>query len=158
MHDEMKDTDCDIAKKLLLPDTHPKYQEATGQLNTLSQILCTHIISNSIIDKESSPICYSILQANIYCKCGFDVLVTIIFGVSPQLGRKHKNAQILVIKFTIYSGEKLSNFCHRALNTQATIQLMQDKTGQSNKFVSKYIELLNTQPDLQIHMVQYNKD
>eukprot|EP00957_Ditylum_brightwellii_P132453 10100606-Ditylum_brightwellii.AAC.1 len=70
MFGEMKDTEYDIAKTLLPPDTHPKYQEATGQLNTLSQTLCTHLISNNIINKESPPICYNILQANRYCKCG----------------------------------------------------------------------------------------
>eukprot|EP00957_Ditylum_brightwellii_P182073 13871952-Ditylum_brightwellii.AAC.1 len=66
MYDEMKDIGYDIANTLLPPEIHTKYQEATGQLNNLSQILCTHLISNNIIDKESSPIYYNTLQANRY--------------------------------------------------------------------------------------------
>eukprot|EP00957_Ditylum_brightwellii_P096356 7338867-Ditylum_brightwellii.AAC.1 len=62
MYDEMQESDYDIAKTPLPPETHPNCQEATGQLNNLSQILCTHLISNNIIDKESSPTCYNTLQ------------------------------------------------------------------------------------------------
>eukprot|EP00957_Ditylum_brightwellii_P104482 7959993-Ditylum_brightwellii.AAC.1 len=64
MYDEMQDSDYDVAKTLLPPEAYPKYQEAIGQLNNLSQILCTHLISNNVIDKESSPACYNILKAN----------------------------------------------------------------------------------------------
>eukprot|EP00957_Ditylum_brightwellii_P029621 2238195-Ditylum_brightwellii.AAC.2 len=157
MYDEMQDSNYDVAKTLLPPEIHPKYQKATDQLNNLSQILLTHLIYNNAIDMESSPMCYNILQANRHCQCGFDLLITLIFGVSHQLGRQHDDAQMLVNKFSIKSGEQLSNFHHRALNTQETIHLMQDQTGQSKKIIGKYIEHLNTQQGLQIHMVRYNK-
>ena len=97
-------------------------------------------------------------MANRMCKNGFDLLIAIIYGRSPQLGGKHDDAQSIVMAFNVHSGELLSEFHHQALETASIINLMQDKTGQANKLIGKYLSILTTQPEVKPHVLQYIRD
>ena len=69
----------------------------------------------------------------------FDILIAVIFAMSPQLGVLGPKAQYLLISFFIGEVETLPLFHLRYLQIISVIFLSQDKTGQINNLTGKYI-------------------
>ena len=61
---------------------------------------------------------------------GFDILVEVIFSISPQLGGIGLKAQDLVTPFQLLEGEYLPDFHIQDLRERIEIYLLDDKTVQ----------------------------
>ena len=70
---------------------------------------------------------------------GFDLIIDVLFTMSPQLGVLVPNSQDLVISFCLGKEETLPQSHLRALQIRSEIFMFQDKTGK------------NQQPHRQIH-------
>ena len=147
-----------LAGFVLPPKLNPRYQQACSIYEMMANTLRNHLVAANTIDKTVAPESYNILMANRMCRNGFDLLVAIIYGRSPQLGGKHDDAQSIVVAFNAKSGELLSEFHQRALETASILALMQDKTGQAYKLIGKYLLILSKQPDIKPHVLQYLRD
>ena len=74
---------------------------------------------------------------------GFEMLYKIVLSFSPQLGgNKCKDSQEMVASLAIEDGKDITTFHHRATLIDHELRLAQDKTGQRNRLLGKYIELL----------------
>ena len=78
--------------------------------------------------------------------------------MSTQLGVIGSKAQDLVISFFIGEVETLPQFHLRALHIRSEIFLFQDKTGQINNLIGKYIMELSKLKHLQRYMNYYELD
>ena len=63
---------------------------------------------------------------------GFDLLVSVLFVMSPQLRGLGSKDQYLMISFRLGEGENLSQFHLRALQVRSKLLQLQDKSGQIN--------------------------
>ena len=61
----------------------------------------------------------------------FDLLIDVVFAMSPQLGVLGPKAQDVVISFFLGEEETLPDFHLRALKIRIELYFMQDQTGQS---------------------------
>ena len=68
---------------------------------------------------------------------GFEILITVVFVMSPQLGVLGPKAQDLLIPFRIGEGEPLSDFHLIALAIINELVLMRDQTGQVKNLTGK---------------------
>ena len=66
-----------------------------------------------------------------FFKCGFDLFITIVQTLSPQLGGVFCDLQDYVKSLKINDGEPVMEFYLRALQMSQEITLQQDKTGQN---------------------------
>ena len=69
----------------------------------------------------------------------FDLLIAVVFGMSPQLGGLGPKSQDLVILFFIGEGENPHQLNLRALHIRSENFLLQYKTRQINNLTGKYI-------------------
>ena len=70
---------------------------------------------------------------------GFEILIAVVFSMSPQLGVLGPKAQDLVIPLCLGEGEYLPDFHFRALTIRIETVLMRYQTVQINKITGKYI-------------------
>ena len=63
----------------------------------------------------------------------FELLVAVVFYMSPQLGGIGPKAQDLVILFRFGEGKSLQSFHLKNIQAQSEIYLLNDETGQTNK-------------------------
>ena len=68
----------------------------------------------------------------------FDILVSIFFSMSHQLGSIGTKAQNLVAPFQLTEGESLPNFHLQYLQVRIKNYILNDKAGQKT-FTGKYI-------------------
>ena len=80
---------------------------------------------------------------------GFDLLIAVVFAMSPQLGLLGPKAQDLVISFRLGEGETLAQLHLRYIQIRDEIFLLQDKPGQTNNPTGKYIRELSKLKHLQ---------
>ena len=75
-------------------------------------------------------------------KCGSKLLFVIIKGLSPHLGSEFRDLQHYVSSLKINDGEPVFEFYLRALKMSQEISLQQDKTGQHNRLIRRFISFL----------------
>ena len=75
----------------------------------------------------------------MHCDNGFELLIVVVFVMSPQLGGIWSKAQDLVITFFLGEGEPLPDFHLRALTIRIKLELIRYQTGQINNITGKYI-------------------
>lgn len=90
---------------------------------------------------------------------GFLLPKDIVFGLSAQLGGSSSDPQYLVDTFKQHDGEVVSDFHMRVLEVNSVIELQKDQTGQSNRLIGKYIEILyNVNTMFQITLHRYYQE
>ena len=67
----------------------------------------------------------------------FDLIITVVFAMSPHIGGLGPKTKDLVIPFRLYEVETLPQFYLRALHIRSDFLLLQDKTGQTNNLTDK---------------------
>ena len=67
----------------------------------------------------------------------FEILIAVVFAMSPQLGGLGTKAQDLVIPFRLDEGENLPYFQNRALEIRNELILIKYQKGQINKLTGK---------------------
>ena len=133
----------DIKSKLPAGDTSvPQYRQCAKAYENFSYILKEVLINPIVIKQTTSPKAYSILQANRLLVDGFQILQKIVFILSPQLGGKGPDPQKLVHTINYMTRDSLSDFHLRVMEVYNSIKLQDDQTGQTNRLVGKYVELL----------------
>ena len=117
--------------------------------------LRVHLVKDATISSSKAPKSHVKLVIYMNHYNGFDLLVAVVFSVSPQLGMLWPKAQDLVISFRHGEGETLPQFHLRALQIRSEIFLFQDKTGQINNLTGKYIIKLSKWKHLQRYMTPF---
>ena len=70
---------------------------------------------------------------------GFELLIDVVFAMSPQLGGLGPKYQDLTIPFRLGEGEPLSYFHLKALEIRSELVFIIDQTGQVDNLTGKYI-------------------
>ena len=70
---------------------------------------------------------------------GFDLLIAVVFAMSPQLGGLGPKYQYLVISLFLGEEENILQFHIRALHIRSETFLLQEKTGKINNLTGEYI-------------------
>ena len=110
---------------------------------SLSNTLYHHIVKPDIIDENKSKIEYeSIKFYKGSIKDGFNLLFIIIKNLSPQIGGKGDDPIKLVENFKMEQGDSLLSFYTRYMKINNNIELQKDSTGQKNRLVGKFIEII----------------
>ena len=137
----------------LIPNTNctgSNMNQAKNIYDQLSSIMKTKLL-NGIIDKDKAPGAYQLLQRYRTLDDGFMILTRIIFGLSSQLGGISEDPQELVGNFKIIDNEHLTDFYFRAIQAQNIINLQNDKTGQKQRLIGIFTQLLyNSKPDYRL--------
>ena len=82
----------------------------------------------------------------------FDLLISVVFAMSPQIGVLEPKSQDLVISFCLGEGENIPQFHLRALQIRSEIFLLQDQTGKINNLTGKYIMEISKLKHIQRYM------
>ena len=69
----------------------------------------------------------------------FDILISVVFVISPQIGGLGPKTQDIVILFRLCKEETLPDFYLEALTIRSELDLMQYQRGQINNLIGKYI-------------------
>ena len=69
----------------------------------------------------------------------FDLLVTVFFAMSPQIGLIGPKYQGLVISFCLGKGETIPQSHLRYIQARSKIFMLNDETGQIKNLTGKYI-------------------
>ena len=112
---KLKAENYNIAKLLLSPDTNSKYVTAKENFEAFSRVLRVHLVKDTTILSSKAPKSHVKIVTHIHYDNGFELLISIVFTMSPQLGRLVTKAQYLVIPFHLGEVEPLSGFHLRAL-------------------------------------------
>ena len=140
------------SKTILVPaSTDARYQSCEQAYNHFARTLHSKMTDSSTINKDQSPRAYNELQANRVNNTGFELLCNIIFSLSPHLGGMSTPSETLVSSLQIINGENYSDFHCRATIIHNEILLQQNKTGQTNELIGKYIYLLYNLKDPIFH-------
>ena len=67
-----------------------------------------------------------------------DLIIAVVFTMSPQLGGLGPKSQYLVISHRLSEGETLQKFHLRVLQAQSKFILSKYETGQINNLTGKY--------------------
>ena len=95
---KLKEEHYNISKFLLPLDTHYKYTTAK-QYEAFSRELRVHLFEYTTISSSKSPKSRVKLVTYMYCDNGFELLIVVVFFISPQLGGLVPKSQDLVIPF-----------------------------------------------------------
>ena len=82
----------------------------------------------------------------------FELIIAVVFSMSPLLGGLGPKYQDLVIYCHLGEGKKLPQFHLRALHARSENFLLQNKTGKINNFTGKYTMELSKLKHLQRYM------
>ena len=96
-----------ISKFLLPPDTHSKFATAKENFEELSIALRVHLVKYTTISSSKEPKSHVKLVTYMNNDNQFDLLIDVVFSMSPQLRVIEPKAQDLVIPFCIIEGETL---------------------------------------------------
>ena len=80
---------------------------------------------------------------------GFDLLIIVVFYMSPELVRLGPKAQDLVIYFPLVKGDNIPQFHLRYLQARSELFLLKDTTGQMNNLTGKDVTELSKLKHLQ---------
>ena len=86
------------------------------------------VLNINTISSSKSPKLHVKIITCMNNENGFDLLITVVFSVSPQLIVLRPKFQYLVISFLLGEGETLPQFHLRALHIRSEIFLLQDET------------------------------
>lgn len=131
--------------KLLLipPQGHPYCDEIALAYNQFSRVLRDFLFNPSTIKQIESPNVYRTLLSNKLERDGFHLLWLIISKNSPQLGGHDRDLQEFVKTLEVHDGEDVTEFYERALIMSNEINLQEDKTGQHNRLIYRFVTLLS---------------
>ena len=88
----------------------------------------------------------------------FDLLIAVVFNMSPQLGVLGPKDQYLGISFCLGELEALPKFHLKALQIRSKIFLSQDQTGQINNLIGKYIMEMSKLKHVQRYVTTFELD
>ena len=88
----------------------------------------------------------------------FELLIDVVFSMSPQLGGYGTKTQELVISFSLGKGETFPKFHLRALQVRGENFLLKDETGKIGKLTGKYIMELSKVKHIQFGMTTFELD
>ena len=86
---------------------------------------------------------------------GFELLIAVVFSISPQLGVLGPKGQDLVIPLCLGEGEYLPYFHLKALTIRSEIVLTRYQTVQINNLTVKYIMELSKLKNVQFYMTSF---
>ena len=89
---------------------------------------------------------------------GFDLLISVVSSIIPQLGGLETKYQDLVISFQLDEGETIPKFYLRALQIKSENFLLKYKIGKINNLMGKYILELSKLKQLQQYMNTFELD
>ena len=89
----------DMTKFILPPDDHYKYITAKENYEALSRALIVHLVKYTTISSSKAPKSHVKPVTNIQYYNGFELLIAVIFKISPQFVGLGSKAQDLVIPF-----------------------------------------------------------
>ena len=89
---------------------------------------------------------------------GFDLIIAVVFVMSPQQVGLGPKAQYVVIPFRLGEVETLPEFHLRSLTVRSELDLFQDQTGQINNLTGKYIMDMSKLKHLQRYMTPFELD
>eukprot|EP00957_Ditylum_brightwellii_P087180 6635226-Ditylum_brightwellii.AAC.1 len=139
----------DIFKHLVPPKDHHLHDTLKTTYNQLADVLFTQLIDPNTISSEKAPNIALSLTLKKHQPDGFIILTNIIWDNSPHLGVQGESAENKVMNFTINQGESTTKFYIRTISIQSQLILFQDKTGQKNKLLGKFLISLNLQKTYQ---------
>ena len=85
----------------------------------------------------------------------FNLLIDVVFSISPKLGGLVTKAQDLLISFRLGEEENIPQFHLKALRISSEILLVQDETGQINNLTGKYIMEMSKLKHLQRYVTNF---
>ena len=85
----------------------------------------------------------------------FDLIITVVFAMSTQLGGFGTKAQDFVIFFWLGEVETLTQFHIIAIHIRSEDFLLQDKKGKINNFTGEYITEISKLKNLQQYMTTF---
>ena len=132
-HKKHKAENYDITKFLLLPDTHYKCITAKENFESFSNALRVHLVKYTTISSSKAPKSYAKLVIHMHYENVFELLIAVVFYMSPQIWVIGPKAQYLVIPFWLGEGKSLPYFLLRALAIRSELVLKRDQTGYIKK-------------------------
>ena len=136
---KLKAENCDITKFILPPDTSLKYVTAKENFEAFSRALRVNIIKDTTISSSKTPKSHVKLVTNMHYDNLFELIIAVVFAMSPELVELGPKSQDLVIPFRLGEGEPLPDFHRRALAIGSDIELIRYQKGHVNNLTGKYI-------------------
>ena len=94
----------DITKFLLPPDTHSKYITEKYDFEAFSRALIFHLVKDTTISSSKAPKSHLKIVTHMQYDNVFELLIAVVFCISPQLGVLGPKYQDLVIPFCLCEG------------------------------------------------------
>ena len=105
---KLKAKNYNITTFILPSDTHSKYVTSKENFEAFSRALRAHLVKDTTISSSKSPKSHVKPFTHMHYANGFELLIEVIFTMSPQLGVLGPKYQDLVIPFRFGEGEPLS--------------------------------------------------
>ena len=121
----------------LSPNTYTKYFTAEEKSETFSRSLRAHLVKDTT--KSSSKSTKSHVKLVTYMKNdnGFELLIDVVFAISPQLDELGPKDQGLVISFRLDEGEILTQFHLRVSQIRSELFLFKYQIEKINNLIGK---------------------
>ena len=143
---------------LLPPDDHYKYITTKENDEELSRELRVHLVKDATISSSKSPKVHAKLATHMHYENGFEIIIAIIFRISPQLGGIGPKYQDLVIPFCLSEGEFLTAFHILYLKIKSELISIKYKTCKINNLTRKYNMELSKLKHIQRYMTSFDID
>ena len=98
--------------------THPKISESKENYEVFSRTLGFHLVDDETITTPKAPKSHVKLITYLNIDKGFDLLIALVFYISPQLGVLGPKSQDHVISLFFGEGETFPQFHLRYLQTE----------------------------------------
>ena len=136
---KLKSEHPNISKFILPPDTYSKYSTAKENFEAFSRALIVNSVKDTTIYSSKSPKSHVKLVTYMHRDNRFDLLIAVVFAMSPKLGGLGPKSQELVIPFYLDEVETISYLRLRALTIRSGLDFIQYQTGKINDLTGKYI-------------------
>ena len=131
-------------RNVMIPSIHdPNYTRVTNAYNNFARVIKEFIASSGTIEMSKAPKAYETLVTNKLERDGFQLLWILISKGSPQLGGFARDLQAYVQTLEMIDGEPIIDFYLRATDMWNEIEIQQDKTGQANRLIFRFVTLLS---------------
>ena len=124
---------------LFPPSTHSKFSTSKENYETLSRALRVYLVKDNTIFSAKAPKWHVKIITYMNNDNRFDLIIAVVFSISPQIGGLGPKAKYLVISFFLNEGETLLKLNRIDLQIRSEIFLLKDETGHINNLTGKYI-------------------
>ena len=141
-----RDLDMSFSPQSILIPPHgdPNHATIVNAYSRFSRVLRNFLLSSSTIKQEKAPDGYKFLLSERLETDGFNLLWMITSRSSPQLGGYARDLHAYVQELDMIDGEPVVDFYCRATIMMNEIELQEDKTGQANKLIERFVLLLSS--------------